>query len=225
MSAVGSRTYNLPYTNVIWEVEQAMVACRFNLEIVDQQRGYLKATTGLSMGSYGETVEVSVGRAGAGVTVHAESRPSHYFTDMGKSRTNVNQLLNYLDARMAGYIVQGDGGPPQATLASGGGPSLVVRTTEPSRTMPILLSMASALVAVLVSIFYMAAFLLLGLFVLVFSILGILGAVLMTADKWKVGAVLAIICGVVTIPIGLLGIVGGSMAWQYGKWQAASKSP
>ena len=69
----------------------------------------------------------------------------------------------------------------------------------------------------LVAMFLMTLDVLVGLIFLIFPVLILVGVVLIGAKQYKAGAVLCGIGGAITVPIGLLGIFAGVMAWNYEK--------
>ncbi len=223
MVKTGAQTYNLSYTDVFNEVQYALAACDFEIGTVDFNNGYLKARTGMSMTSYGETIEVNLGQANGGVQVLFSSRPSHYFTDMGKSSGNVRKFFGALDSRIGGFIVGGYGAPAAGTGYGGGGPQFSVMMDEPSRTGAVILITVNAIIAVLLAVYYLMLWPAFGVFMLLPVVMLFFGLVLISMDHCKAGAVCAIIGGVITIPLGILGLIGGSKAWQRGKWLALTR--
>jgi hypothetical protein len=218
MAKTEAKTYDLPYVDVFNEVQYAMQACGFRIEMADFNSGYLKATTGISMTSYGETIEVNLGQVAGGTQVLVSSRPSHYFTDMGKSKANVRKLFGYMDSRIGGFITGGPGSPVTDAGYRGGGPQFSVTMSEPSRTGAVVLITINAIITMLLAVYYFTLLPFLGVFMLIPVILLFFGLILVSMDHCKAGAVCAIIGGVITVPLGILGIIGGSKAWERGKW-------
>jgi len=208
----------MPYPDVFNEVQYALECCRFRLEIVDHNNGYLKATTGISIMSYGETIEVNVGQTSTGTQVHISSRPSHYFTDMGKSGTNLAQFFGFLDGRIGGYLT-GDA-PDMAAAPSYGGvaPMPMIRSEGPGKGIAMLFIGTNAIIALTMVLTLSTSWPALGVFMLLPTILlfAALGFVIM--DWCNLGAICSIIGGILTIPMGTIGIIGGSQARARGKW-------
>ena len=193
MAKTGTRTYNMPYADVFNEVQYALQACGFEIQMADFSQGYLKASTGMSLTSYGETIEVNVGQAAGGTQVLFSSRPSHYFTDMGKSSGNVQRFFGYLDSRIGGFISGGYGAPAAGAGYGGGGPQFSVMMSEPSRTGAVILITLNAIVALLLAVYYFILWPAFGAFMLVPVVLLFLGLILISMDHCKAGAVCAII--------------------------------
>jgi len=59
----------------------------------------------------------------------------------------------------------------------------------------------------------------LGYILLFIAIILFLGALFIGMKKYKVGAILCGIGGVLTFPIGILGLFAAKKAWKYSKWQ------
>ena len=112
MVKMDSRMYNLDYTSVFNEAQYALAATRATIKIVDFNNGYLMAQTGLSITSYGETVEVTVRGTHSGTWVSVQSKPTHYFTDMGRSKKHVRTFIMAMDSRLGAYTVYNAPGTP-----------------------------------------------------------------------------------------------------------------
>ncbi|MDI6916963.1 MAG: hypothetical protein QMC80_04110 [Thermoplasmatales archaeon] len=83
----------------------------------------------------------------------------------------------------------------------------------------IILGTVNGVVALLATLVLMALDVLFGLIFLIFPVLILVGVVLIGVKQYKAGAVLCGIGGAITVPIGLLGIFAGVMAWNYEKEQ------
>jgi hypothetical protein len=223
MAATEMRAYNLNYVDAFNEVQYALAYCQFNIDIADFRMGYVRATTGISIASYGETIEVNIGQSKWGMLVYVQSKPSHYFTDMGKSRRNVRRFFYALDSRIGVFIVTPSAGPPPAAVDLGG-PGFTLQMEEPDRMVPILLVTINGIVTFLLSFWYLTEWVAFGFIVICLAILMLLGVVLMIAGAWKVGAIVAVIGAAPTIPLGILGLIGASKAWDRGRWQKNLKT-
>ena len=85
---------------------------------------------------------------------------------------------------------------------------------------PAALAGANGFIAFVVAFVYMDILsYLLGYCMLTVAALLFTGAALIATKNYKSGAVLVGIGGVLTIPIGILGIIAASKAWGYSKWR------
>ena len=220
MGEMDSRTYHLDYNSAFNEAQYALAATGATIKIVDYNRGYLKAQTGMSITSYGETIQVTLGDAGGGTWVTVQSEPTHYFTDMGRSKKHVRTFIMAMDSRVAAYGAPGvQTNVPQAGYAARPAPHYAIAMSEPSGGLAIGLTMANGGVALVLALMYMSVWVGLGVFMLIIALVLFAGVGSMAAGAWRLGGVLAIIGGAVTIPLGILGIIGGLRAKEKGKVQ------
>jgi hypothetical protein len=220
MVEMDSRTYNLDYTDVFNEAQYALVSTGAIIKLVDFNNGYLRAETGMSITSYGETLEVTIRQVQGGTWVTIQSKPTHYFTDMGRSKRHVRTFIMAMDSRVGAFGAPGvPGNMPQAGYYAPPSPQYAMAMNEPSGALAIVLTFVNAGIALLLAFAYMSVWFYLGVFMLGIAALMIAGVGLMAAGVWRLGGALAMIGGVITIPLGILGILGGLRAWEKGKIQ------
>jgi len=90
--------------------------------------------------------------------------------------------------------------------------------SEPSPTIPVILAGINAFVTLLASFYCIVVWDIFGYFVLTIAIILFLGTALIAIKIYKAGAILCVIGGIVTIPLGTLGIFAASIAWSHSKW-------
>ena len=220
MVEMDSRTYNLDYTDVFNEAQYALASTGATINIVDFNNGYLRAETGISITSYGETLEVTIRQVQGGTWVTIQSKPTHYFTDMGRSKKHVRTFILTMDNRVGAYSApRAPVNMPQAGYYAPPVPQYALAMSEPSGALAIGLTLANSIIAIMLAFLYIATLFILGAFMLGIAILMIAGVGLMAGGAWRLGGVLAMIGGVMTIPLGILGIIGGYRAWEKGKIQ------
>ena len=99
-SAEKSPIYKLPYEKVFEEVKNALNDCKFKIKEIDEKSGRIKASSGASIWSWGERVEVLVSKTGGGTKVDVYSRAKAQLVDWGKSGRNVTNFLAALNKRL-----------------------------------------------------------------------------------------------------------------------------
>ncbi len=218
MVETASTTYNHDYTTVFNEAQQALAFTGATIKVADYNQGYLRGETGISLTSYGETIEVSLGQAQGGTWVTVQSKPSHYFTDMGKSKKNVRKFIGLMNGRMAAYGAPGAAtNMPQAGYHAPLAPQDTLAMSEPSGAISLGLTMGNAILVLLIALSTMFDWFALGVFFLVIASILFIAFGMMAAGLWRLGGYLAAIGGVVTIPLGIMGIIGGVKAIEKGK--------
>jgi multisubunit Na+/H+ antiporter MnhF subunit len=70
-------------------------------------------------------------------------------------------------------------------------------------------------IGLLIGTYYSNLVWIFGIFVIVMAMLSFIGVVFVMMKKYAIGAVLMVVSGVVFIPIGVIGIVGGIIAWHH----------
>jgi hypothetical protein len=204
--------YRHGYEQVFEQAKYALMDCKFKIEFEDRIAGKIDAAAGVSMASWGESIKVFVGVTAGGTQVTVTSSP--YMMDWGKSKKNVANVLNALDGRMRSIPVQ----PTMATAGTGHLPPVASSTPpKPDTTVAVGLALLNAFVAFLLGFFYIGLWFILGVFVFGIAVILFFGSILILTGNYKAGAIMCIIGGAVTIPIGITGIIAGQKAWSYGK--------
>lgn len=231
MSATAAKVYPGNYEQIFSNAHSALQECGFNIKASDLKSAQIMASASMSLGSYGERIEVNFYTIPEGVQVQMRSTP--YTMDWGKSKKNVANFFAVLDRhqsqeRSSGYQQdpnlsrwRADDSQPVRPEEQSYQSYTEYQThqTEPSPTTPAVLAFVNGLIAFLLAFFYMGLWYVLGYFLIVIAILLFMGGLLIAAKNYKAGAVLCAIGGVITIPIGMLGIIAASKAWGYSKWE------
>jgi len=228
MSARQSRRYPYNYNTVFMAAHQALLDCGFS--VTGTAAGGIIASAGMSLMSWGEHLNVNVTATAGGVVVDMESSPV-FLTDWGRSSDNVQSFFMALDRRLfAGAPAYGapSYGVPEYSQPAYGQPTYGYQPApglymppqaEPSTTTPVVLAVINGVVALLLGVTYMAILVEVGICIFIVALILFMGAGLISARNYKAGAVLCFIGGIVTIPLGILGIIAGSKAWEYSKWE------
>lgn len=214
MGVTGSRIYNYEFEHVFEQAKNALLDCNFKVESADQRAGKIDAAASMSMRSWGESLKVFVRATQTGIEVIITSNP--YIMDWGKSKKNVQNFLNAMDARMKNVPIVTSVIPVKPEMVR---LPQVASSTPPKPDMGFTVGLAllNAIVAFLLGFYYLGLLAELGLFVFGISGMLFLGAVLIGSGSYKAGAVLCGIGGAITIPIGMTGLIAAQKAWSYSK--------
>jgi hypothetical protein len=217
MGAAESRMYRQSFEQIFTEVQNALIACKFKVKAANPQTGQIAASAGMSMASYGESIEVYIARAQGGVQVTIKSTP--YTMDWGKSKKNVQNFFAALDHRVSRMPVTTQDTISPQTYQARTYPSTVVALPkiEADPSIPVALAVLNGIVTFALAFFYMPLWDILGYFVLIIAVMLFMGAALIASRNFKTGAILVGIGGGITIPLGILGIIAASRAWSYSK--------
>jgi len=76
---------------------QAIKDCGYSIISQDQQTGTIRASSGFSLKSWGETILIQVSSLNNIVEVSVESTPKAQLMDWGKSRENVEVIIRAIN--------------------------------------------------------------------------------------------------------------------------------
>jgi hypothetical protein len=93
-SREGSLTFSASRDEVYQASMKAAAQCGFHVAESDQESGRIKATTGMSLRSWGEKITISVGADGT-ASIKSSCRGIQLI-DYGKNKANVNAFLSAL---------------------------------------------------------------------------------------------------------------------------------
>jgi hypothetical protein len=214
MGATGSRIYSHGFEQVFEEAKIALFDCNFKIEAADQRSGKIDAAASMSMSSWGESIKVFVKTTATGIEVTITSKP--YTMDWGKSKKNVQNFLNAMDARMRNIPMESSVVvvKPEIVQLPQVASSI---PPKPDTEFAVGLAALNAVIALLLGIVYLDLIVELGFCVLGISGMLFLGAILIGSGSYKAGAILCGIGGAITIPIGITGIIAAKKAWSYAK--------
>jgi len=94
-----SRSYRASLKEVYDASVDALRKCGF--EVKDRKENSIRATSGFSLRSWGENVEIILIHHNEGVEVRVSSLPAGQLFDWGKSYENVSRILADLDLRLS----------------------------------------------------------------------------------------------------------------------------
>ena len=93
-----TRKYPKDAEEVFEKLKKASREAGFNIDIIDETNKRLNLSTGLSLLSYGENVEVIVNREkGGGSKVFVSSKPKMFFNITANTERNVKRVFEALD--------------------------------------------------------------------------------------------------------------------------------
>jgi hypothetical protein len=227
-----------------------MVSSGFRVKSADPGRGKIVASAGMSMMSYGETIIAVIVQQPSGVVVDVSSSAVG-ITDWGKSKDNIGKIFWALDNQFAYSSHAAYGGaprtePPPLKVRSGAtasadptydptaaSPGHVDGYGEPSGNAyvdtsplvwPVVLIVVNAVITFILAIINYNLFLPIGYIVAVFGIILIVAAALIAVGAYGAGAVLALIGGFATIPLGILSVIAGFKALSEHRVRSAARS-
>jgi hypothetical protein len=222
--------YRERYERVFVEAQAALSDCRIKIGETNSAAGRISGATGVTPLSWGERFRVLVGTSPYGTYVSATSEAK--VDDIGKGGENLRRFFEALDRRLPGVRVWAMS-PAQGELSyaapRSGAPAqnyTPIGNPTPPGTMG---AMAAATVNGLLALF--AGFSTLGMpdigvelgaCMTTAALLLIIGAACIGAKSYKAGAVLCIIGGIITIPIGMLGAWAASKAMATANWRKAN---
>ncbi len=93
-----SRIYEHSLNEVFEATVKALKTCGF--EITEKTTHTIKASSGISLRSWGENIKVNLSSTSKGIEVRATSEPATQLFDLGKSEENVSRLLSELDKQL-----------------------------------------------------------------------------------------------------------------------------
>jgi hypothetical protein len=206
MRSVVTLFYDLDIEKVFQEVTSALVELGFTLKSIDKSRQVIEGSREEGEFHPHETIHVRIRRKSEVTCVDIDVRPP-------RDGRCVGSISDSLDVRIGDHSLPGD---PKAPLQE-----VAVAEGRAHRTRPEERSVLWAYVPVSLNL-VLAFFGSLGIVVLDEFLCFIMGPatiflfvalILMAVGLPKGGAVMAIIGGVLTFPIGVLGLLGGVWAW------------
>ncbi len=229
MVANGYGYYRDMFGRVFVEVQSAMVDCRFRIRAADSATGAIHGSTGISTNSWGELIDVAVGISPGGTLVSIRSRPK--LNDGGLDSMNIQRFFAALDRRLPDSRLQA---APQTPLYDPyldqkfskryqANPGYVLETSRPGSTVAIIMALANGLITLIAAWEYtgLVGFgASLGVCLGVNAILLLLGGALIGNRSYRAGAILCLIGGFFTFPLGILGMAAASKALVLQKWRA-----
>jgi len=89
-----SRIYNHSLIEVLEASVKALKKCGF--EVTKRSTHIIKASSGISFRSWGETIKITLSSTSEGVKVNITSEPQAQLFDLGKSEENVGKIFSEL---------------------------------------------------------------------------------------------------------------------------------
>jgi hypothetical protein len=217
MAEVGTMHYTLEYERVFKEVVSSLVERGFSLKATDVGKGTVRALWKGRGRDPDEMAEVRVIVHDHGVEVSMWARTASVLATRQVGSASVAVFFTALQGRIGDHAIKWqppDGVPP---WYPGPGPALASYGFSPTPWFPISLSLAQAL---LMLVFGFAGLFdpylwTIGLCDVVLGLLLVLAAVLMRTGHLTAGGSIAVIVGILTIPLGAMAIVAGIWAFRF----------
>ena len=92
------RTYNRSLNEVLEASVKALKNCGF--EVTEKSEHIIKASSGISLRSWGEDIKVKLSLTSKGVEVKTTSEPKAQLLDLGKSEENVSRFFSELEKQL-----------------------------------------------------------------------------------------------------------------------------
>ena len=100
MGTTDARTFSAPYQQTFDAVVQTLPLSKFTVNAADPANGTIQASSGLSMGSWGETISLRVGAVDAATTTVTVESGAKFGMTYGKNKRNVAKILDALSAAL-----------------------------------------------------------------------------------------------------------------------------
>lgn len=94
---MSTKKYPNPYNDVLNAILQGIKDCGFSKKTADWSSGYIVVSTGASLRSWGEQIEIQVSEAEGSTEVSITSSPQAQLIDWGKSRENIDRLFTAIE--------------------------------------------------------------------------------------------------------------------------------
>ncbi|MFH1821857.1 MAG: DUF1499 domain-containing protein [Methanobacteriota archaeon] len=98
-SAEGSFLYGFPPEKVFKEATKALLDCKFKIEGLDEDSGFIKAYTPTTLTSWAQDLEVAVSEIDGGTRVDVSCKTRRGKYDGGRSRKSVDKFFENLNKR------------------------------------------------------------------------------------------------------------------------------
>ena len=94
-----SKMYNNSLTEVLEASVQALKNCGF--EVTEKSTHIIRASSGITLRSWGEDIQVKLSTTSNGVKVNITSVPKAQLFDLGKSEENVRRIFSALSKELS----------------------------------------------------------------------------------------------------------------------------
>jgi hypothetical protein len=94
-----SKVYRISRERAVSEALATLKDCRFNIK--EQTDDSIMATSGVSLFSWGEKIEIVFNKRADGVDVRVTSMPTAQLFDWGKSRDNISEFFTKLEYKLS----------------------------------------------------------------------------------------------------------------------------
>jgi hypothetical protein len=95
-----TRSFKKPFIEVFEATLQAIKECDFSIESKNKERGKIIASTGFSLRSWGETINIEIAKGKNKTRVSIFSDPKAQLLDWGKSEENEENIIKALTRRL-----------------------------------------------------------------------------------------------------------------------------
>jgi len=102
VAASNSKVYGNNYSKVFEAVKNSLKDCNFKLKEEDKEKGEIRASTSMSIMSWGESIHISIAKVSENKTkVSIYSKVRFQVLSWGKNEENISQLFTALDKRLS----------------------------------------------------------------------------------------------------------------------------
>jgi hypothetical protein len=219
--------YRERYERVFVEAQAALSDCRIKIVGASSAAGTISGATGITPLSWGESIRILVGTSPCGTYVSASS--SAKVNDSGKGGENLRRFFEALDRRLSGARIwataPGQGQQSYGTTQYGATAqnyTPIGQPTPPGMMGAMAAATANGGLALFVGLAYTGVpgiGFQLGACLTTAAMMLIIGAALIGAKSYKAGAVLCAIGGLITVPLGFMGIWTAGMAVKMFNWR------
>jgi len=95
-----TEVYNIEYKKVFEEAINALSECKFSVKESDNKTGIIKASTKMSVWSWGENIKILIEKTSVGTKVSVISEAKAQLFDWGKSKRNINNFFEVLNRKL-----------------------------------------------------------------------------------------------------------------------------
>jgi hypothetical protein len=216
MMEVGTRIYDLDYARVFKEVLSSLMKMRFDLKRVEAGKGQIEALWKGRGRDPDEKVEVLLTSTDYGIQVTMSSKTASPMAKVLSRSASIAVFFSTLDGLIGDHAVDVEHPDGYPSYYPGPGRKLASHELSPNVWYPISMALTEGLFLIAFGAPVIDSFIIdpLGLCFLIIGVLLIIAAALMGRGHMTAGGSIAIICGFLTLPLGLLGIFAGTWAFK-----------
>jgi len=216
MAEVGTRTYRLEYPKVAKEVMATMLEHDLQLKKTDIQGGHLIAIWRGRYRDPDERVDVRLWTSPWGIQVMAWAKPTSPLAKRIDGSGSIPVLFHGLDERIGKFAVDMNAPEGYPPYYPGPDAQLWSYRLSPSIWWAVALALTNGLIPLFFGTMgmFFDAIPLIALCNIIMGTMMLIAATLLALGKLTAGGWMALVCGILMFPIGLLGIVAGLWAFK-----------